>query len=1011
MILLRYTLAVLTVLSFSNIHVHAQHTFTEDLDQNNIDIRLDNVGTFMFKKERARPGYEFPKGSNNYLVFANSFWFGGEDQDGVFRLAAHRYAQGRDFFPGPFSTIGAYDDELYIEKYFNSIWTVTKEDIIFHIDNFDQEGYKMPRAIKTWPGNGDEDLGVSSDLAPFIDVDGDGIYDPSKGDYPCIKGDKATYIILNESALPRTESGGEQMDIELHYMFYQFEASDFVNNTTFLELTVHNRGDFHYNDFKTSVFMDPDIGFPDDDYIGTLPEKNLSYCYNAEPFDPGYSDMPGYGDYPPAIGVKLLNSPLGSSVYFERPDDSGIIGFTGPASYRNFMEAKWGDGTPFYKWGTGHENSEGVSDELTNFVYTGNPLTKEGWSERNIDGEGKENNLGGRRFLQTAESKVLNSGDKIIYDFAVIVSGDRGHLENVIDLFDVADSTQVFYEENIVNYECELEGTGDPYDFEADIRNELPFFFEITRLDGSGNMSLAVDLHKDTEVEILEKTVVDSIKYKRTRGPIYVERVDTVNYTKGYYVLKVTDTDINSSGWVIERYDQLGGELQEVVEVDEPLIEGEEVVFEDWGIAVQLKQIPYYCADGSQSCPKREMTTDPIEVYMNFDEPSKKWLTGVKHNFWFSPMNWIMSGNYTSSGDYEDEEYDPNCFLSLPGRDLELNYSNLLEGIITSGQMARFSECDDVHNPIVGSASTLSFTKGNFGSPIYHPSVDIVLTADKSKWTRCPVIELNKDSQTSEGNGLPGMLRQHPSVDKDGNDDGTGTGMSWFPGYAIDVETGRRLNIAFGENSSLIDENGNDLIWNPTSTIINDADEYVLGGQHVIYVFGGIFYDMPAYDEGAYIHEKLSEESSQGFRHVYSNISWVMQPLLEEGHSLLETDVRIGVRINKEFEHYVLSDQNDGLPMFSWWVDEYQADLSTHSETLKDFSLSLYPNPANSSVTIEWDKIKVNQVAVFSLNGEILKYKEVGVGIKSETIDVSDLPAGVYVVRAGDYVKKLVIGK
>ena len=39
--------------------------------------------------------------------------------------------------------------------------------------------------------------------------------------------------------------------------------------------------------------------------------------------------------------------------------------------------------------------------------------------------------------------------------------------------------------------------------------------------------------------------------------------------------------------------------------------------------------------------------------------------------------------------------------------------------------------------------------------------------------------------------------------------DGT-FGMSYFPGYAIDVETGERLNIIFAEDSWLTDENGAD---------------------------------------------------------------------------------------------------------------------------------------------------------------------------------------------------------
>ena len=54
--------------------------------------------------------------------------------------------------------------------------------------------------------------------------------------------------------------------------------------------------------------------------------------------------------------------------------------------------------------------------------------------------------------------------------------------------------------------------------------------------------------------------------------------------------------------------------------------------------------------------------------------------------------------------------------------------------------------------------------------------------------------------------------------DKDGNPDNSGTtGFGWFPGYAINVETGERLNIMFAENSLDTFNHGNDMIFNPTT--------------------------------------------------------------------------------------------------------------------------------------------------------------------------------------------------
>ena len=63
-----------------------------------------------------------------------------------------------------------------------------------------------------------------------------------------------------------------------------------------------------------------------------------------------------------------------------------------------------------------------------------------------------------------------------------------------------------------------------------------------------------------------------------------------------------------------------------------------------------------------------------------------------------------------------------------------------------------------------------------------------------------------KPSVDKEGNPStnPGSV-SNPEVSNDPNDPNyiCGRGMGWFPGYAIDVTTGERLNMAFGEDSWL----------------------------------------------------------------------------------------------------------------------------------------------------------------------------------------------------------------
>src|SRR5690606_29428111 len=76
------------------------------------------------------------------------------------------------------------------------------------------------------------------------------------------------------------------------------------------------------------------------------------------------------------------------------------------------------------------------------------------------------------------------------------------------------------------------------------------------------------------------------------------------------------------------------------------------------------------------------------------------------------------------------------------------------------------------------------------------PSIEVVITPDKSKWSRCVVVEQSDDAAfTTPANVKKLYMRPVPSVDKNGLSAGmpganqdeanavNSTGMSWFPGY------------------------------------------------------------------------------------------------------------------------------------------------------------------------------------------------------------------------------------
>jgi hypothetical protein len=277
------------------------------------------------------------------------------------------------------------------------------------------------------------------------------------------------------------------------------------------------------------------------------------------------------------------------------------------------------------------------------------------------------------------------------------------------------------------------------------------------------------------------------------------------------------------------------------------------------------------------------------------------------------------------------------------------------------------------------------------------PSVDIVLTSDQSKWTRCPVFELGRDENTNFGNAKPGGLRKSLSVGKDGLPDGTGTGMSWFPGYAIDLETGARLFMAFGENSFLGQDNGLDMIWNPTDRFVDMVGRPVLGGQHPIYVYSyknqeinstNTSYDFPFYteDNNEVYNLMLEVESgsSAAARKLYGSMSWIANTILNRDEELLATDVTIKLRMEKEYKKLVATNRNNGFPMYSWKMDDIKTQTSSRAKLAEALEMvNVVPNPYYAFSEYEPDRLKnlvkiinlpeVCNVNIYTVNGKLVR--------------------------------------
>ena len=505
---------------------------------------------------------------------------------------------------------------------------------------------------------------------------------------------------------------------------------------------------------------------------------------------------------------------------------------------------------------------------------------------------------------------------------------------------------------------------------------------KITRIEGSGNGGNGLEFTETTIDNILESSNNRTYypTYKAGKGPLNISVVDPVKIPEGSYILKLQDpitTSTNSitsyAKWTLS--DSTSGNVIATNESD--ILVGKQQYVESLGLSIEIKQSsnPGIATDSDNGF---------ISGELEFEDPTSRWLTGVPdydESFFRSlwGLNWIRAGSYDGDGDALLADYNVNddpegIYESAIEQTMTVSYLSGVPFIgnfsfeITGGTWAPYRFVSHFQDgPGISSSITNQSNIDRLNS------VDIVFTSDKDKWTRCCVVEAQDDENLSIGGQAKMGLRQSPSVDKNGNEDNTGTmGMGWFPGYAIDLETGERLNIIFSEDSWQTSENGNNMLWDPTSRIVTDefplynpsanpgqqfsGGDYLLGGKHFIYVVGGEAWvkgteeytngdlanvdQSPSYDSCAWAYTQLLDDNTgAGKWKVFKNITWVGAPLLAPGKTIPTSnnpnDAKVKLRVTKPYRQYEtvaaekILDKNQNLIIGNTYVVAYQNAATT----------------------------------------------------------------------------------
>lgn len=354
----------------------APPTASITLEINNVRARLLNGGDLWWGNN----GYEIPKGSNLNSISAGAIWLSALDNAGNLHTAGQTYRQrGIDFWPGPLDTFGQTNalNCTTWDRFFS-----IKGDAIVNAKN----GLGIDSSLLDWPN-----------IAPFMDKNFDGIYDPYAGDYPVfdlnqpsnIPGEMIWWVMNDVGNTHTAYPGGLPLGIEIQTTAFAYPSvtSQTINNSTLYRYRIINKSSSPLYDVTVGQFMDSDFGGVE--YVGCDISKpgGLFYCYNADPYDSKY------GIHPPAVGLTYLktfkndigdNLPVSSFMFFTNEGVAGINSDPANATELNrYLHAHWADDA-ILSYGTPNGRGGSIA---TAFAFPGDLYTNLSWRESYVPGD------------------------------------------------------------------------------------------------------------------------------------------------------------------------------------------------------------------------------------------------------------------------------------------------------------------------------------------------------------------------------------------------------------------------------------------------------------------------------------------------------------------------------------------------------------------------------------------------------------------------------------------------
>lgn len=550
------------------------------IDINNVKALINPFGN-QFWDLNGQKYFEFPKGSGHNMSYNNALWIGGFDAGRHLHIAAETYRErGADFWTGPLSKEGEVFLDSTQNYQWNKVWKVNKENIEYHIANWDKEGYVMPHSIRTWPAHGNTDAYQSAFLAPFVDVDYDREYHPEKGDYPLIKGDQSIFFIFNDLKT-HLESKGLPLGVEIHGLAWAVHDTvrPWYDNTIFFHYEIYNRSNNNYSNCFAGLFTDADMD--------TLITERLSCDIGRSSIiTKGNEEEYDGKNATPSVGIILLGGPALMPDLVDNPADhcdesiDGVgfgdgtvdnerMGMTrfitynrrqlsnqgypfSPQEYYNYLNAKWKDGSPLQYGGSGTFET-GAYGPACHFMYPGetDPCF---WGTNGIEPYGpidwKDNP---RKFMSKQKNSLAATGPFTFkantyenFDIAFVCAWDSTGAKSSTQL------VRAYIDSIRADFLANPQTFGNIYAKRlppTPSQNHSPYIYP-----NPATNRIFLTLPEDPTVNIIDIFTPSGEKVFHRRLPSQLSySIDISDFASGFYILRLISDDHVISGKFVKR--------------------------------------------------------------------------------------------------------------------------------------------------------------------------------------------------------------------------------------------------------------------------------------------------------------------------------------------------------------------------------------------------------------------------------------------------------------------------